>query len=163
MLSKENADKIVLTGLYKHEPDAKYRDSLYADNLYHCFNWTFIVKHYGKNDKWYMVDTYFKDECIELTDDNFDEFEFLFDFTEVEKHSGYHIYEYDESDWWQVAVDSGGMYCGGKFFLKKGAVKNKERVIERIKSEIDTLERDLKYKKAMLEGVKNGEVDLKYV
>ena len=163
MLSKENADKIVLTGLYKHEPDVKYRDSLYSDNLYHCFNWTFIVRHYEKADKWYMVDTYFKNEYIELTDDNFDEFEFLFDFTKVEKHSGEHIYEYDESDWLHVAVDSSGMYGDGKFFLKKGAVKNKERVIERIKSEIYRLECDLKYKKALLEGVKNGEVDLNYV
>lgn len=162
MLSKENADKIVLTGLYKHEPDAKYRGSLYADNLYHCFNWTFRVMHNEKYDKWYMVDTYFNDKYIELTDDNFDEFELLFDFNEVEKHSGNHIYEYDESDWWHVAVDSGGRYfC--KFFLKKGAVKNKERVIERIKSEIEGLERDLKYKKEMLERVKNDEVNLEYV
>lgn len=163
MLSKENADRIVLTGLYKHEPDAKYRGSLYADNLYHCFNWTFRVMHNEKYDKWYMVDTYFNDKYIELTDDNFDEFELLFDFNEVEKHSGNHIYEYDESDWWHVAVDSGGMYCGGKYFLKKGAVKNKERVIERIESEIDGLERDLKYKKETLERVKNGEVNLECV
>ena len=32
-------------------------------------------------------------------------------------HSGENIYEYDESDWWHVAIDSGGMYCGGKYFV----------------------------------------------
>lgn len=88
MLSKSNVEKLVMTGLYKHEPDRRYRGSLYWDNMYHCFNWTFKVRHNKKDDKWYMVDTYFGDKYIELTDENFDEFEFLFDFEKVEKHSG---------------------------------------------------------------------------
>lgn len=163
MLSQKNIDKLVMTGLYRHEPDKRYRSSSYWNDLYWCYNWTFKVRHYEKDDTWYMVDTYFNDEYIELTDENFNEFEFLFDFNEVKKHSGNHIYEYDESDWWHVAVDSGGMYCGGKYFLKKGAVKNKERVIKRIKSEIACLECDLKYKKETLERVKNDEVNLEYV
>lgn len=163
MLSQKNINKLVMTGLYKHEPDKRYRGSLYWDDMYHCFNWTFRVKHYEEDDTWYMVDTYFNDKCIELTDKNFDEFEFLFDFNEVKSHSGKHIYEYDESDWWHVAVDSGGMFCGGKFFIRKSATKIKDRVIERLENEIVSLERDLKYKKETLERVKNGEVNLEYV
>ena len=163
MLSKENVNKLIMTGLYKHEPDRRYRSSLYWNSMYHCFNWTFKVRHYEEDDEWYMVDTYFNDKLIELTDDNFDEFEFLFDFNEVEKHSGRHIYEYDESDWWHVAVDSGGMFCGGKYFIKKGAVKIKDRVIERLENEIKSLESDIRYKKETLERVKNDEVNLEYV
>lgn len=163
MLSQENVNKLVMTGLYKHEPDKRYRDSLYWDNMYHCFNWTFKISHNEKTDKWYMVDTYFNDKSIELTDDNFDEFEFLFDFNEVEKHSGEYIYEYDESDWWHVAIDSGGMYCGGKYFVKKGAIKSKEKVLKRIANEINRLERELERKREDYKRVENNEVNLNYV
>ena len=163
MLSKENAEKLVMTGLYRHEPDKSYRSSLYWDNLYHCFNWTFKVRHHESDDTWLMVDTYFGDKYIELTDDNFDEFEFLFDFNEVTKHSGEHICEYDEKDWWHVAVDSGGMYCGGKFFVRKGAIKNKEKVLSRIEDEIKYLEYQIQSKKHDYEKAQNNEVNLDYV
>lgn len=162
MLSKSNVEKLVMTGLYKHEPDRRYRGSLYWDNMYHCFNWTFKVRH-NENDKWYMVDTYFGDKYIELTDENFYEFEFLFDFEKVEKHSGENIYEYDESDWWHVAIDSGGMYCGGKYFVRKDAVKNKEKVLKRIEEEIQSLENKIDYNKELYERVLKDEVNLKYV
>lgn len=163
MLSKKNVDKLVMTGLYRHAPDKRYRDPMYWDDLYWCFNWTFRVRHHEDDDTWYMVDTYFNDKYIELTDDNFDEFEFLFDFNEVKKCSGTHIEEYDESDWWHVAVNSGGMYCGGTYFLKKDAVKKKDRVIQRLENEIEHLEREIAYKKETLQRVKNDDIDLTYV
>lgn len=162
MLSQENINKLVMTGLYRHEPDKRYRGSLYWNDMYHCFNWTFRISYNEKENKWYMVDTYFGDKSIELTNDNFDEFEFLFDFNKVESHSGKNIYEYDESDWWHVAVDSGGITYG-KYFVRKGATKNKERVLKRIEEEINSLERQLKIKKEYYEKVKNNEVDLKYI
>lgn len=163
MLSKENVEKLVKSGLYKHEPDKKYRSSLYWDNMYHCFNWTFKVKHNESKDIWYMVDTYFGDKYIELTDENFNEFEFLFDFNEVDKHSGKNIWEYDEDDYWHVAVDSGGMYCGGKYFVKKGAIKSKEKVLERIEGEIRSLERQIESKRADYQRVQNDEVNINWV
>ena len=163
MLSQENVNKLVITGLYKHEPDKRYRSSVFWDNMYHCFNWTFKISHNEKTDKWYMVDTYFNDKSIELTDDNFDEFDFLFDFNEVERHSGENIYEYDESDWWHVAIDSGGMYCGGKYFVEKGAIKSKEKVLKRIANEINRLERELERKREDYKRVENNEVNLNYV
>lgn len=162
-MSKSNVEKLVMTGLYKHEPDRRYRGALYWDNMYHCFNWTFRVRHNEEDNKWYMVDTYFGDKYIELTDENFDEFEFLFDFEKVEKHSGENIYEYDESDWWHVAVDSGGMYCGGKYFVRKDAVKSKEKVLKRINEEIQGLKNKIDYNKELYERVLKDEVNLKYV
>ena len=163
MLSQENVNKLVMTGLYKHEPDKRYIGSLYWNDMYHCFNWTFKVSHNEKTDEWHMVDTYFNDKYIELTDDNFDEFDFLFDFNEVERHSGENIYEYDESDWWHVAIDSGGMYCGGKYFVKKGAIKSKEKVLKRIANEINRLERELERKREDYKRVENNEMNLNYV
>ena len=85
MLSQENVNKLVMTGLYKHEPDKRYRGSLYWDNMYHCFNWTFKISHNEKTDKWYMVDTFFNDKSIELTDNNFDEFVIYCIFVDVFK------------------------------------------------------------------------------
>ena len=163
MLSKENKEKLVLTGLYRCEPNKKYRSQLHWDNMYHCFNWTFKVHHRESDDTWFMVDTYFNDKYIELTDENFDEFELLFDFNEVEKYSGRNIYDYDEGDWWHVAVDSGGMSCGGKYYLKRNALPNKEKVLSRLKEEIDSAERNLEYKKDKYKRAMNGEVDLRYV
>jgi hypothetical protein len=163
MLSKENKNKIVHTGLYRCEPNKKYRSQLYWNDMYHCSNWTFVVHHCESDDTWYMVDTYFNDKYIELTDENFDEFEFLFDFNEVEKHSGKNIYDYDENDWWHVATDSGGMRCGGKFYLKRNALPKKEKILNRLKEEIDYAERNLEYMKDRYQRVMNGEVDLRYV
>ena len=163
MLSKKNVDKIVKTGLYKHKPDTRYRDSIHWNDMYHCFNWTFRVHHRESDDTWYMVDTYFNDKYIELTDENFNGFEFLFDFNEVDKHSGNNIYEYDEDDWWHVAVDSGGMYCGGKYFVRKGAIKNKEKVLARIQQEIDGLKWSLENKIRDYEKVQNDEVNINFV
>lgn len=163
MLSQKNINKIVKTGLYTHEPDKRYRGSVFWDNMYHCFNWTFRVVQGKDPDQWYMVDTYFDDKYIELTDENFDEFELLFDFNEVNKHSGKNIYEYDESDWWHVALDSGGMSCGGKYFVRKGAVKKKNRVLKRLEDEIGYLEQKLENKKRDYKKVLNDEVDLENV
>lgn len=163
MLSEENVKKLVISGLYKHEPDKRYRGSLYWDDMYHCFNWTFRVRHNENTDNWYMVDTYFDEKSIELTDENFDEFEFVFDFNEVQKHSGKNIYEYDENDWWHVAIDSGGTSCGGKYFVRKGATKIKDKVLNRIKEEISSLERNLEYQKNLYQRVLNDECNLDYV
>lgn len=163
MLSQENINKLVMTGLYQHEPDKRYRGCLYWDNMYHCFNWTFRVKHHKNSDKWYMVDTYFNDKSIELTDENFNEFKFIFDFNEVKEHSGEHICEYDERDWWHVAIDSGGMYCGGKYFVRKGAVKIKERVLKRVQEEIEYFERQIEHKKREYARIVNDEVNLDWV
>lgn len=91
MLSQENIKKLVMTGLYRHEPDKKYRPQLYWNDLYHCYNWTFTVKHNKDTDQWYMVDTYYHEKSIELTNENFEEFEFIFDVNEVEPYSGKNI------------------------------------------------------------------------
>lgn len=163
MLSKENKEKLVLTGLYKCQPNKKYRGQLYQNDMYHCFNWTFKIRHLKDDDIYLMVDTYFNEKCIELTDENFDEFEFLFDFNEVHEHSGNNIWEYNENEYWHVAVDSRGWYLGGKYFVKNNAIKDKNKVLQRIKEEIYNLERQLESKKTDYERIQNDEVNLDYI
>lgn len=164
MLSQKNINKLCMTGMYKHDPVPEWRGTIYNNNLYHCFNWTFKPRHFEKDDTWYMVDTYFGDKYIELTDDNFDGFEFVFDCNKVDRVSNdFHFEDYDESDYWyKFATDSGGWEFS-KSFIKKDAVKIKDKVVERYESEIAGLKRTLKYKEEQLERIKNNEIDLKYV
>ena len=160
-LSKENVEKICMTGLYKHEPDVKYRGELFANQLYHCFNWTFTVYHNEKEDRWFMIDTYFGNKSIELTNKNFDEFEFIFDRNEVELHSGNNIKDYNECDYWRIAVDSGG-WKFAKWFLRIGATKNEDKVLQRLAAEIDNMEQSLWSKKQHYEMVRSGNIPLEY-
>jgi len=160
-LSKENVAKLCLSGLYKHEPDEKYRGEIFKNQLYHCFNWTFTVYHNEKEDSWWMVDTYFGDKSIELTDENFNEFEFVFDRNKVERHSGDNIYDYNDSDYWRIAVDSGG-WKFAKWFIRIGATKNEDKVLQRLSEEIDNMEHSLRSKKEHYELVRSGKISLEY-
>lgn len=164
MLSNKNIEKLCMSGLYKHDPVKEWRGSAYKDNLYWCFNWTFTPSYDKDNNIWYMVDTYYGDTHIKLTDENFDGFEFVFDFNEVVKVSNdYHFSDYNENDFWfKMATDSGGWEFA-KSYIKKDAKKNKNKVIQRLTEEIEGLERSLEYKKEQLERIKNDEIDLKYI
>lgn len=159
MLSKENVEKLVKTGLYRCEPNKKYRAQMYWDNMYHCFNWTFrVVEH---DEKYFMVDTYFNDTWIQLDDQNFDEFELIFDFTEVERYRDTHFYDYDEKDRWSVAIDSSGRNKMVNY-IRKNAQPNKEKVLLRLREEIESAERNLAYKKDVYQRVVDGTIDLRY-
>ena len=154
MLSKENSERIILTGLYKCEPNEKYCN---GDTDW-CRNWTFRPQYRKQTDKWYMIDTYFQ-KSIELTDENFCEFELIFDFREVDEYRGKKeaIYDYDENDYFIESVDSGGRLFP-KMFIKKGASKKKNRVLERMNNEINTLKRQLDWKIMYYNKIQSGEI-----
>jgi len=153
MLSEDNKNKIFKTGLYSHTPEARYRGTLYADNLYHCMNWTFKPNFYHDGNI-YMVDTYFNNKSIQLTDDNFDEFSLIFDFKEVEKEN--YPEEYDPSDVYRVAIDSGGMYCGKHCFKKKGAKPSKEKLIDICKNNLRSAQYNVEQYTNELQELENG-------
>lgn len=161
MLSQENRDKLILTGLYETKPNKKIKG--WYDNPYWCFNWTFRVQCNEDQDKYYMVDTYFNDKYFELTDEYFDLFTLIFDFNDVEKHNGNNIWDYDEDDRYHVAIDSNGRCYGGKYFIKKGATKNKEKVLRRLKEEIDSTKDRAKGLERNYDDALNDRIDLKYV
>ena len=149
MLSEENRAKIVNTGLYRAEPDRKLQS--WCDNPYWCKNWTFVVR--ASNNELYMVDTYFKDNYILLTDDNFDKFSLIFDFNDVCQENCPE--EYNENDVYYVSTDSGGMTMV-KTYRKKHAKRPVERMVKLMEYEIGSLENQLKSAKKELEMYKDG-------
>ena len=166
-LSKENVAKLNFNGIYSHKPDVKYRGKLYADDLDWCFNWIFKGKEItcsDTNKKYYkMIDTYYGDKGIEITDENFEEFKLIFDFDDVMEISKDSALDYNDEDVYTVAIGSGGWRYDRKFFINKGTIKNKDIVLNRIKNEIESLEYKLSNKKKQLKQVENDEIDLKYV
>lgn len=149
MLSQSNIDKLVLTGLYGHEvPGPKSK----GDDPGHCCNWTFtVIENEGR---YWMRDTYLSSGeplSFELTDDNFDEFYFLFDFDKVVKTTNSIWKEYPEDKRFWAPPDSGGTYCGGSYFVLKDAKPSKELKREILLSEIHGVESELESKRHELQ------------
>ena len=161
MLSQENIDKLHMNGVYCCEPVLSWLPSYKRDNPYWCKNWTFRVSKSAKG-RYYMRDTYWStgdDSPIELTDENFDKFEFLFDLNDVRFVNSYSDWiEYPEDSIWCEALDSGGILCP-KYIVKKDATKDRDKVIERITREIDSLRNSLEDKEWILNGILAGELD----
>ena len=159
-LSQKNIEKLRMNGIYRCDPVLEWLPSYKRDNPYWCKNWTFRVRQ-SKSGKYFMYDTYWAtgDEYpVELTDENFDKFEFLFDLDDIQYVNDYESWlEYPEEDRWCVALDSGGIQCA-RCVVRKGAKKIKERVVERIEREIEYLKHRLSNKERDLERIINGEV-----
>ena len=155
MLSKENINKLHMNGIYECEPVKSWLPSYKWNEPYHCCNWTFRVKQY--NDEYYMVDTYWSTGDgfkVKLTDENFEKFNFLFDFDEVDKITPPDFYDYDEEDRWHIALDSGGYAYSTYYFVRKGAKKNKDVLLERLNYELESLKRQIKYKEDEIKRIK---------
>ena len=161
MLSQENIDKLHEKGVYRCEPVPEWLPSWKRDDPYWCRNWTFRIHRY--KDKYYLHDTYWStgdEHPIELTDKIFEKLEYLFDFDTVRFVNDYSRWlEYPEEDRWHVGLDSGG----DKYIVRRGAKKVKERVVERLEREINTLKSELASKENQLEGVLSGEINWNYV
>jgi hypothetical protein len=154
MLSKENYDKLNENYLYKKE---SIRKDTYTDT-YWCKNWTFKV--YKRDGKATMLDTYFNSwdsHRIQVTDENINEFEVVFDFTEVKRINDYERDEYNEGDLYRVATDSGGYSCGKLYWVKKDILKSKDLIINKTKKEIESLKRQVQWAENNLERMLNGD------
>ena len=148
-LSQKNIDKLCMTGIYHCDPVLSWIESWRRDNPYHCINWNFKVRKYDESNKYYMYDTYWSGTgglTIELTDENFDKFEFLFDINDVHKVSPPDFWDYNEEDRWHLALDSGGYQFSRYYFVRNGAKKNSEILLERLNRELDSLKRQVKDK-----------------
>jgi hypothetical protein len=105
-----------------------------------------------------MCDTYFDSwdsHVIQVTNKNIDEFEFVFDFREVERIHDSETDEYEQEDVTRVATGSGGYSCGRLHWIKKGTQKSLRSLIYKKKSEVEMLERSLKYAREDLVKTKN--------
>jgi hypothetical protein len=157
-LSAENYALLNENYLYEKKPIIDNSFSVgTVPGTYHCRNWTF--RCYKREGKAYMVDTYrnsFQYNTYEVTDNNIKEFNKVFDFREVAKISNASRDEYEESDKFYVATDSGGYSCGGLTWVKKNALKSQKLLIKKTKAEIESLENKLRWKKEDLEKYENG-------
>ena len=160
MLSQENINKLHMNGIYHCDPVLEWLPSYKRDTPYWCKNWTFKVKEY--KGKYAMYDTYWAtgdDHPIELTDENFDKFEYLFDLNDIRYVNSYENWlEYPEEDRWRIPLDSGGTDYA-KYVVRRGAKKIKELVIERMRRNIEYLKFDLAHKERLLEGIIDGSID----
>lgn len=158
-LSQENINKLNSHALYKCKPSSKYRGSWYETNLFHCCNWTFKVRQY-LDGGYYMQDTYWGASgdslSIELTDENFDEFELIADMRDLKQIKEFEVKKYREEDVMYLAVDSGGIQYG-KHFLKKDAKKNKDKILDNLDYEIDSCKRKLESLQRDKEMILNSE------
>jgi len=138
-LSKENYDKLNENYLYRKEPPDRSWKTLW------CKNWTFRI--FKKDGKAFMEDTFWSNggHTIEVTDDNINEFEKVFDFREVEKIHCDEADDYNDEDVYKVAIGSGGWEYGVQCFIKKGAKKNRQKLIEKKKYEIEQLKKQLEW------------------
>lgn len=164
-LSQENIDKLCMTGLYRCEPVLKWLPEYKRNNPYWCKNWTFRVGRF--KDQYYMRDTYWAtgdENPVLLTDENFDLFELVFDFNDVEKFNldTQRWLTYAEEDRWCVAVDSGGNSYP-KYYIRKGSMPVKKLVAKRLSDEIQNLKLTVKVKTKLLDDVLNDNVDLRYI
>lgn len=161
-LSQENINKLCMTGVYRCDPVLSWIEYWRRDDPYHCINWTFRVEKYENTDgpdKYYMRDTYWSGGSglsVELTEENFDKFELLFDMNEVHKVNPPDFYDYNEEDRWHIALDSGGYRLSNHYYVRKDAKKNKEVLLERLNRELDSLRRQVKWKEEEIEKVKQN-------
>ena len=163
MLSQHNIDIINSRSpdaIYRCEPILEILPGYKRNTPYWSKNWTFRVRKY--NDKYYMYDTYYgiDEHPIELTDENFDQFEYLFDLDNIRVVNGYERWlEYPEEDRWCCGIDSGG----AKYLVRQGAQKNRDMVIDRLRRDIESLKREVARRERELEGVINWEINWNYV
>ena len=163
MLSAKNIEKLNMSGLYRCDPDPAYENYI-SDDPYYRMNWTFYPK--VSHGVYYMVDTSsaYEDRPIELTDENFDNFEFIFDENEVEQIWYERDWEeYPAEDRYKVASSINGVKHPS-FFIKKGSNKVRAKVVMRLEEEVAKLEFLLKKTRARLEKAKTvKEEDLKWI
>ena len=138
--------EICMTGLYKCAPVLEWLPASRRSDPYYCMNWTFRPAK-SSDGKIQMVDTYYGDKSIEVTEENRDLFELVFDFNDVNLYGRTSPAEngYKEEDYYRVAIGSGSM-TERKYFLKKGAKPDEELLLA-------NLLRDYERKKSELVGI----------
>lgn len=160
MLSQENIDKLHMNGIYRCDPVLSWLPSYKRDTPYWCRNWTFRVRKY--NGKYIMSDTYWStgdDHPIELTDENFSMFEYLFDLDDIRYINSWKDWiEYPEEDRWEVPLNSGGIN-NPKYVVRRGVKKVKKLVVDRMRQDIEDLKANLAHKERILEGIIDGSIN----
>ena len=143
--------EICKTGIYRCVAPRKY----YSDTkdpeyrfLYHCRNWTFTVHEVDDEGIIHLLDTYFGNKELKVNKEELQrDFELAVDLKEFHKVSrSTNILEYRLSDVRQVADCSAGVMKPSKY-IRNGAKRDINRMIELINSEMEITERQLQWLK----------------
>lgn len=161
LLSQHNIEKLNMNGLFTCEPNVKYRGRLYESNLYHCCNWTFeVIKN--REGNYLMRDTYWSSGdsfYIQLTDENINDFEMLFELDKVKNIRKDEVNHYEKH--YRVAIDSGG-WGHPSYLVDIDAVKSKRLILEEIDEKIKKLEWEIKHLLEAIENIENGTYNLEW-
>lgn len=144
-------DNVVMTGLYRCLKPSQYFNG--PGSMYHCRNWTF--KPHRFDGRLYFNDTYFGDKAIEITDANIDDFVLVFDFVEVRQITASQAFRFNESDRWEVPVDSGGT-SHMKHFVLKDAMPDRQQILMKLQDDLDRAERTVESIKYDIQRVTDG-------
>ena len=137
----------IFSGVYSCKCPEKYYHS--HDNfMWHCRNWTFtpsnIIREPGSNNitSVLLLDTYFNNKSIEVTVENSDDFELIFDKNCVDSISHDASKLYDEDDIFVARMDSSAKR---QYFVRKGAKVSQIKLIEVLINKRDDIEREIKH------------------
>ena len=134
--------------VYKCIPNKRHVGASEADWLYRCWTWIFdLVEEPGKYPKYFMVDTYGRSPegypplKIEVTDQNVDEFEFLFNRNDIVKIHSKERNHYDE---YYTIGESDYGWQSPNYYVDKGTKKNPENIAKIFDNQIENLEEQIK-------------------
>ena len=148
-LSKENRDKVCMTGIYSLEPVRDWFKNKDDIDIHWCKNWTF-APYENIDGQIVMYDTYYSSEptiAVVLDDEMFEKFKFEYDTTKVRRVNPKEFYKYDEEDRYHLPIDSGGSEFNKNYFVRKGAEPSIHKRLNKICEDIDKAMRDLEYLK----------------
>jgi hypothetical protein len=150
-LSKENYDKVIHGGIYK----ADYKDFTNKDyeSAHWCRNWTFRPVIYP--DSIYMADTYFGEFAYQLTDENFNKFEFVVIESDIVHVSSEQWDTIDEKDRFHMPLDSGG-WSGRTCWVKKESRASKEKLLQQKEEALRIAKRKVEWLEGDIERIKQG-------
>lgn len=139
MLSKENEEKLILgepRAYYKAEPFGYYAQPENARSAYWCRNWTF--RPFKKSDgRIFMIDTFYDDidRSFEVTDENIDNFEFIFRKGEYARDNRGESWMYDPKDIKRARI---GDYEGSSTWIRKGAKPLPDKLLHHYRYEVES-------------------------
>ena len=151
---------INMNGIYKiadhmtvKEACKKYRPSRVGME-FHCMNWVFTPREY--NGQFYMVDTYWSSDSftIDVDESNIDDFKLVAIKDDIKQiaMSDVKFYRSDDIIW--LAMDSLG---SSRPYILKNTNMSSDIGVKVLRSEIESLYSDIKYKKDQIAKILKGE------
>lgn len=139
--------EVCFCGIYKcKEPKQYYNDTKDPEYkfMYHCRNWTFTVHKVDHEGIIHLLDTYFGDKELEVNQEEFQkDFELEVDLKQFHKvDRSTNLTEYRRCDVRLVADCSAGVMNPSKY-IRNGAKKDIDKMIQFVDMEIKSTERQL--------------------